>query len=168
LLIERVYLHEEKNASPRTLLTRHSRSAPMPKSPAPVSGELPVSDTLRETLRWATASLRDIYGSRLQRLILFGSQARGEATPESDVDLLVVLDGPINSYEAAKRTSRVATEAAAYRDAALSFVHMSADDFSDGRRPLIQSVQEEGIDLLGRFSEPPSSDNPTMDPTSTG
>ena len=159
-------LSRRENASPRTLLTRHSRSAPMPKSPAPVSGELPVSDTLRETLRWATASLRDIYGSRLQRLILFGSQARGEATPESDVDLLVVLDGPINSYEEAKRTSRVATEAAAYRDAALSFVHMSAVEFSNGWRPLVQSVQEEGINLLERFSERSSCENPALDPAS--
>ena len=106
---------------------------------------------LRKTLRWATASLRDLYGPRLKRLILFGSQARGEAKPDSDVDLLVVLEGPVTSLEEAKRTSRVATEAAAYRDTVLSFVHMSAEEFADDRRPLVWSIREEGIDLTGAF-----------------
>jgi predicted nucleotidyltransferase len=92
-------------------------------------------------------------------LILFGSQARGEATPESDVDVLVVLEGPVTAIEEAKRTSRIATKAAAYRETALSFIHMSEDEFADDRRPLIWSVQEDGIDLLEVFS----SDSPPIE-----
>jgi len=128
----------------------------------------PVSDELRETLRWATASLRDIYGARLKRLILFGSRARGDATPESDVDVLVVLEGPIRSYEEAKRTSRVATRAAAYRGAVLSFVHMSAEEFADDQRPLVQSVKKEGIRLLDHFSGEASSRLPSPSDTEAG
>ncbi len=112
---------------------------------------LPVSNELRETLRWATGRLREIYGPRLKRLILFGSQARGEAGPESDVDVLIVLEGPTGAYEEAKRTSPVATKAAAYRDTALSFVHMSEEEFAEGRSPLVWSVREDGMDLLEVF-----------------
>jgi len=137
----------------------------MPKATAPVSGELSAPGELRKTLRWATDSLREIYGPRLRRLILFGSQARGEATPESDVDVLVVLEGPISSYDEAKRTSRVATEAAAYRDTALSFVHMSAEEFSEGWRPLVQSVRKEGVDLLRLFPERSSPKRSSEEPT---
>jgi predicted nucleotidyltransferase len=36
--------------------------------------------------------LRGVYGDRLRGVILFGSWARGDAHPESDIDLLVVLD----------------------------------------------------------------------------
>lgn len=117
----------------------------MPTAPASIPSDL------QQTLRWAAEKLREIYGARLKHLILFGSQARGEARPDSDVDLLVVLEGPIRSYEEAKRTSRVAIRAAAYRDTALSFVHMSEEQFADDRRPLVWSVREDGIDLLELF-----------------
>jgi len=143
----------------------------MPKTTSPVPGDLPVSGELRDTLRWATQSLREIYDDRLQRLILFGSRARGDATSESDVDVLVVLEGPISSYEEAERTSRVAIRAAAYRDTALSFIHMSEEGYADERRPLVQSVKEEGIDLLDVFppGSPPSRiptpiERPAQDP----
>jgi hypothetical protein len=47
----------------------------------------------------------------------------------------------------------VATEAAAYRDTALSFVHMSEEEFADDRRPIVWSIREDGIDLLELFPE---------------
>lgn len=39
--------------------------------------------------------LEDAFGPRLKGVLLYGSEARGKATAESDVDLLVLLDGPI-------------------------------------------------------------------------
>jgi len=45
---------------------------------------------LRDALR---DRFRDAFGERLHRLILYGSYARGEAMPRSDIDVLVVLDG---------------------------------------------------------------------------
>ena len=114
-----------------------------------------VPDELEETLRWATERLREIYGPRLKHLILFGPEARGDAGPESDVDLLVLLEEPITSIEEAKRTSPVATQAATYRDTALSFVHTSEEEFARGRSPLVWSVREDGIDLLVLFSKSP-------------
>ena len=36
-----------------------------------------------------------------EKVILFGSQARGDATPDSDIDLLVVMPGEVNRREMA-------------------------------------------------------------------
>ncbi|MCJ7577476.1 MAG: nucleotidyltransferase domain-containing protein, partial [candidate division Zixibacteria bacterium] len=37
-------------------------------------------------------SLRKIYGERLKEVILYGSYARGDATEDSDIDIIVLLD----------------------------------------------------------------------------
>lgn len=42
--------------------------------------------------------LRGVYGDRLITVALFGSRARGDDRPESDVDLLVIADGMPPSY----------------------------------------------------------------------
>jgi predicted nucleotidyltransferase len=39
--------------------------------------------------------LEDVFGGRLRGVVLYGSEARGEATPDSDIDVLVLLTGPV-------------------------------------------------------------------------
>lgn len=48
---------------------------------------------LRELAVDYTEALKEQWGESLVSVVLFGSTARGEATPHSDVDLLVVADG---------------------------------------------------------------------------
>ena len=40
-------------------------------------------------------SLKTLYQDRLIQLILYGSQARGEATEDSDIDIIVILKSPV-------------------------------------------------------------------------
>ena len=37
-------------------------------------------------------AVKNIYGSSLQRIILYGSYARGEATESSDVDIMILVN----------------------------------------------------------------------------
>ncbi len=46
-------------------------------------------------LKQAKERLENVYGDRFHGLLLYGSEARGEAEPDSDIDLLVLLDGPV-------------------------------------------------------------------------
>jgi predicted nucleotidyltransferase len=39
------------------------------------------------------------FGQRLRGVWLFGSEARGDATADSDIDLLVLLDGPVRQWQ---------------------------------------------------------------------
>ena len=52
---------------------------------------MPVPEKLRPLLEELKRGLQEIYGDRLRAVLLFGSQARGEATEDSDVDVAVPL-----------------------------------------------------------------------------
>lgn len=59
----------------------------------------------RDCLRRYCASVRERLGERLERLVLFGSAARGDMWPagspmHSDIDLLVVTLEPVPPHEA--------------------------------------------------------------------
>ena len=55
--------------------------------------------TREELLHRIKALLQEAYGDRLQGVILYGSEARGEAEPDSDIDFLAVLEGPFDFGE---------------------------------------------------------------------
>lgn len=52
-----------------------------------------IPPALRSAVDVYAGRLRGIFGSRLRELRLFGSYARGEADEDSDVDVLVLVDG---------------------------------------------------------------------------
>ena len=58
----------------------------------------------RETLARCLEAMNDVMPLRM--VYLFGSHARGEARPDSDVDLCIVADGAERQLEAAQRFSR--------------------------------------------------------------
>jgi predicted nucleotidyltransferase len=51
---------------------------------------------IRDVVLKLETGLKDLYGSRFRGLLLYGSYARGNAWEGSDVDLLLLLDGPVN------------------------------------------------------------------------
>jgi predicted nucleotidyltransferase len=53
---------------------------------------------LQEAVRKLEAGLRELYGERFHGLLLYGSYARGDAREGSDVDLLLLLKGPVNPF----------------------------------------------------------------------
>ena len=55
-----------------------------------------------------SATLRERWGNEILEIHLFGSKARGDARPESDVDLLVVTER--NDWRLKDEIGRVATE----------------------------------------------------------
>jgi predicted nucleotidyltransferase len=59
--------------------------------------QLNLDDRDRRAIRAATRLLRDRFP--VERIVLFGSKARGTATTESDIDLLVLSSRPLDWKE---------------------------------------------------------------------
>ncbi len=86
------------------------------------------------------------------RVILFGSHARGEAGPDSDYDLLVVLD---DDAPAEKRTLRAGFEAAGEFPLAVDVVPVRARRFAERSRApgtLSHTASTEGVVVYERGS----------------
>jgi len=106
------------------------------------------SPVLQKALTEAKARLRAIYGDRLQRVVLYGSRARGDARPDSDVDLLVVLDGPIeNEYQEIKRAGAFWGDLLSRYGLSFSIKPYSEEEYGCRQCPFMRAVHKEGIEL---------------------
>jgi len=57
-----------------------------------------MTDNIKQIVNKCKEVLAKQYGKRLRGVILYGSMARGEATSDSDIDLLVLLDPPLDYF----------------------------------------------------------------------
>jgi uncharacterized protein len=89
--------------------------------------------------------LRSIYRDRLVRIVLFGSQARGDADAESDIDVLVVLQGEVRPGAEISRTGAATAALSLECDVVISCTFISEDRFAKEHSPLIQNIHREGI-----------------------
>lgn len=95
--------------------------------------------------------LRARFGERLRELVLFGSHARGEAHEESDVDVLVVVEG-LTETERREAIDLAIDADAADREAwvGLSPIPYSTEQAADLRsreKRLLREIDREGIRL---------------------
>ncbi|MBE3071270.1 MAG: nucleotidyltransferase domain-containing protein [Planctomycetes bacterium] len=100
---------------------------------------------LETTLGRCRQALAKHYGGRLRGIVLYGSSARGDAAPESDVDLLVLLEGPVDSVAEARHLTDLLYPIQLDSDRYLSAKAASADDYAQGRLQLYRNVQREGV-----------------------
>lgn len=85
------------------------------------------------------------YGPRLTRVILFGSHARGDAAPASDIDVLVVLGGDVEPGKEIARTGRAVAALSLKFNVVISCIFMSAERYSSEQTPLLLNVRNEGV-----------------------
>jgi uncharacterized protein len=95
------------------------------------------------------AALAEMYGDRLERVVLFGSRARGDAQPDSDYDVAVFLNGINGSSDRWAELHRLAALRANFIDETGAF--FDAKPYPAGayreRSPLMHEIRREGLDL---------------------
>ena len=92
------------------------------------------------------AAVVEIYGDRLERVVLFGSRARGDAREDSDYDVAVFLRGMGDRFAEMNLLADLGT---AILDETGEFIHAMpyrAGSY-DERTPLMHEIRAAGIDL---------------------
>lgn len=101
--------------------------------------------TVEQTLSELKNGLAALYAERLKGLYLFGSYARGEARPDSDLDVLVVLDS-IHSYNAEiDHTSELVARLSLDSGISVSRVFISEVAWRSQSSPFLENLREEAI-----------------------
>ena len=130
----------EHELVPRDDAERALVASPEPDLPPPTG----VLDA-REVARAVAEDLSDLYGNRLRRVVLFGSWARGDAQPESDVDLLVVLDEVRSRRRELARMSDVLWRHSLEHDTVVTEIPVSEREYLESDEPLLVRARAEGL-----------------------
>jgi len=104
-----------------------------------------VSERLQNLLADLRRRFEALYGPRLVRLMLFGSHARGDAEPGSDIDVLVILEGSVRPGEEIRRTLDSVAELSLENNVVFSCIFVSRERFETELSPLLINVRREGV-----------------------
>ena len=98
--------------------------------------------------RAVARDLRELYADRLKDVVLFGSQARGDAHPESDIDLLVVLDEVPSRRHEMDRMDRVMWEHSLANDTVVTEIPVSETEYRQSDEPVLIRARAEGYSVV--------------------
>jgi len=85
------------------------------------------------------------YGKRLKGVILYGSMARGESTVDSDIDLLVLLEPPLDYFAELWNLIDVLYPIQLESEQLISAKPVSVNDFEMGSVSLYRNARREGV-----------------------
>ena len=100
---------------------------------------------INEMLEEFKKEIQKLYHKRLKDIILYGSWARGDATKDSDIDVLVVLKGKVNPGKEIDRMIDIITELNLKYGELISVYPVSQDDYLTINSPLLLNLRKEGI-----------------------
>ena len=103
----------------------------------------PADDPVRVRFRKA---LDEVYGSRIDRVVLFGSLARGDAHPEADNDVAIFLKEPSELWDELGKLSHITTAILNDTGAVISAKFFYAGAYRE-RSPLMNEILDDGLDL---------------------
>jgi uncharacterized protein len=92
------------------------------------------------------AALNELYGDRIERVVLFGSRARGDAHQDSDYDVAVFLKDLDDRWAEADKIAITTTNILLETGAMIHAMPYRAGSYQE-RTPLMHELRREGLDL---------------------
>ncbi|MBN1667434.1 MAG: nucleotidyltransferase domain-containing protein [Anaerolineales bacterium] len=89
--------------------------------------------------------LQEHYGPALAGMLLYGSVARGQAEPGSDLDLLVLLREPFDYFQELWQIVNLLYPAQLESEQLISAKPVAQRDFENGELQLYRNAKREGV-----------------------
>lgn len=102
-------------------------------------------EKLAEILAELHQYIEEVYGERLVQIILYGSQARGDAKPDSDIDILIVLQDPVDFVAEVKRTNHFIATLCLENNVVIASAFVGKERFQQENSGFFRNVRREGI-----------------------
>ena len=87
------------------------------------------------------------YGAEIERVVLFGSRARGDANPDSDYDIAVFLNGLTDRWKEVRRIADIEVAILSETGAIIEALPHPAGSWRDTNSPLMREIRKDGRDL---------------------
>ncbi len=100
------------------------------------------TDRLLEEIK---ARLAAVHSERLRGVVLYGSEARGDAKPDSDIDVLVLLNGPVDYGRDLETNLDALYPLALQLGRRISAKPVLASEYDAVECPLYRNARREGI-----------------------
>ena len=104
-----------------------------------------MSEKLAAILAELHRQLKTLYGDRLTQVVLYGSQARGDAEPGSDIDVLIVLKGAVDPGDEITRVGGLTARLSLQHNVVISCAFVSVERFRSDQSPFLLNVRREGV-----------------------
>lgn len=102
---------------------------------------------IKRLVEQVKAFLHEKYGEGIKRVVLYGSHARGEATEDSDVDVLVLVDPSLNYREVDDSLRDLLYDMLLEEGELVSVIVIPEDHFENHNLPFMLNVRKEGVTI---------------------
>jgi len=102
---------------------------------------------VQKLMRELKDGLMSIYGDRLKGVYLYGSYARGDYRPGSDVDVMILLQNYRNYWNEQKKISQLASDISLAYDLTVSCIFIKESQWKNAsdELPLIYNIHQDGV-----------------------
>jgi predicted nucleotidyltransferase len=108
---------------------------------------LKIPESVQLALKELQGYLTRIYGERLRGIYLYGSYARGDFLPDSDIDVLIALEGQVNPSQEIDRISDGVADICLEYNVLIGTFPVPEVWLKERKSPLFENVRREGIRL---------------------